>query len=211
MGLRRQLPTPRTLFRSPSPPPKRPNLPNNILRKIASGLSPENKVSLALVSRNTRRAIQPNMNANKEKLMRIKMFETLLGLEVFAFERANTAENKLKAVKEFIRLSKEYTKTFPNSRPSNARGILGSAYYKNFAKRFENQLHRTSLRGLHWIPFGSHRNNPQYFYFSARNVNGKHYKFYPYQTRRGTLVNVTNGKTYPKARNTFNFLPHVTG
>lgn len=198
------------------------NMPQSFIRQLANVLPSSNKLSLYRVLpshlRNAipkRSIVKINESTNQNIIRREREIQNL---------RIRAINDP--AVQNFLRLANNYYATYPHlnmNRPNiNVEGMrritknfptfYGSGYYKRRANRFRRELEggvaRRELEGgvankkiritANWVgPFGN-TGNKRYKYWMSKNI-----KFYPYQTRKGTMV--INKVRYPMAKNKFIF------
>lgn len=182
------------------------NFPPNVLRHIGK-LSGRNIGKIASVSRYTRNTLKNNVkkakNNQNARNKNIHKYELVISRLI-----PRPGDNTIDP--EFIRLANEYYKKYPNTNQNERLFrkfslFYGSGYYKRWANRVRPPptITKTNLRNLHWVKMAP--TEQRYVHWIAHAPNGKMYKYFPYRTRKGTLV--VNGKSYPKAKNLYIFPP----
>lgn len=182
------------------------NLPPEILRRIGE-YTGRNIGKLASVSRYTR-------NTLKNNVKRVKNNQNARNKNIHGYEleiaRLVPRPGTNNINPEFIRLANEYYKKYPNTNQNERLYrkfslFYGSGYYKRWANRLRpsQPITKTNLRNLHWVKMAP--TGPRYVHWIAHAPNGKMYRYFPFRTRKGTLI--VNGKEYPKAKNLYIFPP----
>ena len=191
------------------------NLPLNSIRNISQKLPANNKLSLANV-------LPPHMRNAIPKIKITKINESN-NENIIRREREianifrNIRSGNNNTVQTFLRLANNYHRAYPhvnNHRPNvNINGmrrligkyslLYGSGYYKRQANELRNRTQKGKTRiNTNWVgPFAS--GDPRYKYWMSRNGT---MKFYPYRTRKGTMV--INGVRHKHAKNKFIFNIH---
>lgn len=205
--------------RSPSPKRAKPtfkNLPLNFIRNVSTRLPLNNKLSLYLASpshmRNAipKRKITKINESNNENIIRREHEIANVFMNLSRGRRNNNT------IQTFARLANNYHRAYPhvnNNRPNlNINGmrrligkyslLYGSGYYKRKADELRTLPTATGKKRINtsWVGPFANVGNKRYKYWVSRNGT---MTFYPYQTRKGTLI--INKVRYPRAKNKFIF------
>lgn len=190
------------------------NLPLNFIRNVSQNLNANNKLSLYIASpshmRNAipKRKITKINESNNENILRRDREVRRVYMNILRHGENNNT------VQTFLHLANNYHRAYPhvnNIIPDlNINGmkrltgknvlLLGSGYYKRKADELRKRIYKGKTRiSTNWVgPFVSR--TPRYKHWMSRNAT---MKFYPYRTRKGTMV--INGVKHKRAKNKFLF------